>query len=222
MFKYHTTRFGDNIESNIKALRKEFPGMSFCRGMRKDKKGIFCLYDLESREYGDTWVTPSGDDFFAPTDSNKKLIIDKLASFKTDYEDRIAVKLCAAKVTLDIFPASAIPQKVMFSKRMPKVETNEDNPYNTSDEYGKMAYELYFASRNGETLKFDDEKFQKFVMMTLTRSYKLPVEVWDALELISYGDFDPLFAAGCGINYELLKKTLAESSSQSSETSTAP
>jgi hypothetical protein len=214
MFKYFTTRFGTSIETNIKALRKEFPGMSFTTGMRKDQRGIYCLKDMETREYGDSWETPQGDTFFAPNEANKKKIIETLATYKTDPEERIQVKLVASKITLDIFPASAIPQKVMFSRKMPKAEVAEDNPYNTTDEYGKAAYELYFSSRSGETLRFDDDKFQKFVMMTLTRSYKLPVEMWDALELISMGDFDPLFAAGCGINYELLVKTLAESNGQ--------
>lgn len=221
MFKYFTTRFGTSIETNIKKLRKEFSNMSFTTGMRKDVRGIYCLNDLESRDYGEHWETPNGDLFFPPNEENKKKILGALATYKTDFAERIPVKLAAAPITLDIFPASAIPQKVMFSKRMPKAE-NEDSPYNTSDEYGKKAYELYFASRNGEELRFDDPRFKDFVMMVLSRSYKLPVEMWDALEIISLGDFDPLFAAGCGINYELLKKTLEESNLQSSVDSTAP
>jgi hypothetical protein len=221
MFKYFTTRFGTSIETNIKKLRKEFPGMSFTTGMRKDVRGIFCLNDTESRDYGEHWETSNGDLFFPPNEENKKKILGDLATYKTTFAERIPVKLAAADITLDIFPASAIPSKVMFSKRMPKVE-NEDSPYNTSDEYGKKAYELYFASRNGEELRFDDPRFKDFVMMVLNRSYKLPVEMWDALEIISLGDFDPIFAAGCGIDYASLVKTLGQSSLQSSADSIAP
>lgn len=214
MYKYFVSRFGTNIESKIKELRKEFPGMKYTTGVRKDIKGIFVLNDLETREYGDSWETPEGDTFFAPNEANKKKLIETLSDYKSDFKERLKVKLSACPITLEIFPASAIPQKVMFSRRMPKAENN-DSPYNTTDEYGKLAYELYFASRSGEELKFDDERFQKFIKLVLTRSYKLPIEVWDSLEIISVGDFDPLFAAGAGIDYDALVKTLAESNSQS-------
>ena len=213
MWKYFSTRFGDNPESKIKELRKEFPNMIFKAGMHKDKRGIFILKDTEKREYAEMWETTRGDIFFSPNENDKKFILEHLKDFKSDYEDRIEVKLSTVKISLEIFPASAIPSKVLFTRRMPKAE-NEDSPFNTTDEYGKMAYELYQASQKGEELRFDDEKFLKFIELILTRSYKLPMEMWDALGIVTFRDFDPIFASGCGISWEHLKKTLEESNGQ--------
>jgi hypothetical protein len=177
--------------------------------MRKDVRGIYVIKDVEDKgPYGDAWELENGDYFYPPSQENCELIKANLSKYKTDFQERITVKLTCNKIELELFPASAIPQKVFFSRRVVTHKEDEDSPYNTSDEYGKLAYELYFKSRKGESLLLTDPIFQKFVRLVLIRSYSFPIELWDALEIITLNDYDAIFAAGVGLNYEELKKTL--------------
>lgn len=202
-YKFHTSRFGSDPVDKILELRNEFPGCHFAKGMHKNSRGIFAFDDLVNKSYGESFTTPNGDTFWGPADSNAA--IDELQNYKTQYTERIPVKLSTG-VTLEIFPASAIPKKVLFSKRSVEKE-DEDAPYNKKDKYGQMAYDLFFDARAGKELTYKDKRFTDFIGNILTRSYKLPIEIWDSLEIISEGDLDALFAAGLGYDFEHLKKT---------------
>jgi hypothetical protein len=208
-YKFHTPRFGSDPVDKILELRQEFPGCHFSKGMHKNARGIFCFNDLVNKVYGESFTTPNGDTFWGPADVDGA--IAELENYKTDYIERIPVKLCTG-ITLEIFPASAIPKKVLFSKRV--IEENDEAPYNKKDSYGQMAYDLFFDARAGKELSYKDKKFSDFISKILTRSYKLPIEIWDSLEIIGESDLDPLFAAGLGYDFEHLKKTCHNSSQQ--------
>jgi len=206
MYKYHTTRFGTDAVSKIKELRKEFPGCSFASGVRKDKKGIFAFASNDIKEYGDSWELANGDTFFAPTEARITEIRDNIGNYKSEWQDRIKVSLINGK-EIEIYPASALPRKVYFTKKTVK----NDTPFVTDVEYGKVAYELYNRTQKDDKIMLDDPDMVKFVMIALTQSYKLPEPLWDALELVSYGDFDKIFAAGMGMDWEYLQEEVKKS-----------
>jgi hypothetical protein len=207
MFKLFTTRFGTNNLNKIQELRKEFPGMSFASGNHKGTSGIWCLQDTVNRQYGEKFEMDNGDIFFLPTSEKLQEIKDNLSKFKTLMIDRIPVKLKCG-VTIEIYPASAIPQKVMLSLRRKQTKVEEESAYNKSVAYGRMAFDHYFKSQNNEEVRFDSEEFQNFMRQALIESYTLPIEIWDAMELICLGDFDPIFCAAMGYNYDMLLKEL--------------
>lgn len=213
MFKKHTTRFGTDPIDRIEELRKEFPNSQFVPGMWKQTKGIFVLHDLETRTYGEHYELDNGDTFWSPSDLNILKIRDSLSSFKTAWTDRIKVKLKTG-LTIEVYPASAIPKKVMLSLRKKQTEEEKETPYNKNMKYGRMAYDFFFRSQRDEEIRFDSDDFQNFVRQALVESYTLPIEVWDSLEVISMGDFDPIYAAAMGYDYEMLQREIPLSNGQ--------
>ena len=207
MYKLFTTRFGNNNIDRISDLRKAFPGMSFAAGNHKGQKGIWCLKDTVNRLYGEKFEMENGDFFFQPTQEKLDEIKATFSNFKTPFVDRIKVKLKVG-VTLEIYPASAIPKKVMLSLRKKQTKEEDESPYNKSHNYGRMAYDFFMKSQRDEEIRFDDSNFQDFIRMSLTESYNLPIEIFDALEVISIGDFDALFAAAMGYDFDHLQKEL--------------
>ena len=207
MFKLFTTEFGSNNIDRISDLRKAFPGMSFASGNHKGQKGIWCLKDTVNRLYGEKIELDSGDFFFLPTQEKLDEIKGTLSNYKSPWVDRIAVRLKCG-MTIDIYPASAIPKRVMLSLRKKPTKQEEESPYNKSHRYGAMAFNFLGKSQREEDIRFDNPEFQDFIRMSLQESYTLPIEVWDALEIISIGDFDPLFAAAMGFDFDYLQKEL--------------
>lgn len=206
MFKYFTTRFGTDPITTLMELRKEFPTMQFRSGVRKGTKGIWVIKDVEFKdEYGTPWETDKGDFFYPPHQSFLNKIKETLSDYKTDVFERLPVKLRCG-IILDIFPASCIPRKALFSRRMKKQELTEEEIYNKAHPYGAKAYELYFRSLTNKEIKLDDDQFVDFVLSALKESYTLPTEIWDALEIITLQDYDSIFAAGMGIPDEALQK----------------
>ena len=206
-YKIFTTEFGSNNIDRISDLRKAFPGMSFAAGIHKGQKGIWCLKDTVNRLYGEKIELENGRIFFLPTQDKLDEIKETLSNFKTPWVDRIKVKLKVG-VTLEIYPATAIPKKVMLSLRKKQDKQEEESPYNKSHKYGRYAYSFLQKSQQDAEIRFDDAEFQEFIRCALNESYNLPIEIWDALELISMGDFDALFAAAMGFDFEHLQKEL--------------
>lgn len=206
MFKSFTKRFGTVVLDKLPELRQEFPGCKFAAGMHKDVKGIYC-FSSDTKDYGEKIELVNGDFFWNPSVENLFNIKENLSNFKTPKVDRIPVKLQVG-TTIEIYPASAIPQKVMLSLSKKQTKEEEASPYNKSIKYGRMAYDLYFKSQKGEDIKFDQDYFQDFIRQALIESYTFPIEIWDALELISIADFDPIFCAAMGYDYEMLLNEL--------------
>lgn len=210
-WKYFITEFGNDPLNNIGQLRKKYPNHSYMRGIHKDVKGIYVIKDTKEKDYGEKYELDDGSFFWNPSAENTKKILDDLPSYKTEPEERIQVKLAIGGRILDIYPASVIPRVAIFSKRKASVSQSDDI-YTRSDEYGAKAYELYDLAKKSESMRLDDPLFVSFVEMALKRSYTLPVEVWDALGVITYSDYDNIFSAAMGIDPhaekgEQLKKT---------------
>ena len=210
MFKYHTTRFGTDAVSKIEQLRKEYPGCHFAAGVYKDKKGIFAFASPDIKDYGEKWELENGDTFFAPTDSRIQEIKNNISNYPTEWIDRIKIKLINGK-DLEIFPASALPKKVYFTKKTIK----QDTPYDQTLLYGKLAYDLFDRTQKDDKILLDDPQMVEFVKMALKYSYTLPEPLWDALQLVSFGDFDKIFAAAMGMNWEYLQEEIKKSSAAS-------
>lgn len=210
-YKFFTTRFGHDAVEKIVELRAEFPKCTYAGGMCKGTRGIFAFASNDVKKYEESYLLDNGDLFFAPTPENAIKLKEIISNYKSNWEERIPVKLKCG-LTIEIFPASAIPEKVFLSLR--KKTTQETESYNTSNPYGKLAYELYFKSQKGENISFKDEDFLKFIRMSLKESYVLPMEVLDSLEIISTGDLDPIFAAAMGYNYDALVDSLPKSNGQ--------
>jgi hypothetical protein len=209
MYKYFTTRFGNNAVEQVVALRKAFPHCQFAAGVRKDKKGIYAFRSNSIKEYGESWELENGDIFWAPTAANLDDIKKNISKYKTDWLDRISVQLING-MRLEIFPASAIPKKVYFTRKLKTV----DSPYPQDVPYGKLAYDLFDRSQKEEKILLDDPQMVAFVMRALCESYSLPEPLWDALQIISYGDFDKIFAAGMGMSWDFLQEELGKSNAQ--------
>lgn len=198
MFKFHTTRFGYvEPETILDKLRAEFPNMRFCKGVYKDKRGIFALHDQDTRIYGEKEELDNGDVFFPPSPENCEKIKKELKSFENKFEDKIEVKLFNGQV-LKIFPASCQPKKFLFNKKK-----REETPYNRDLDYGKVAYEAFNKLRDGKIV-IGDEMHDSLMKMALLNSYNLPLEIWDYINLISERDTDRIFVAALGMDYDYL------------------
>lgn len=216
MYKHFTTRFGNNAVDKLVELRKAFPQCSFAAGVRKDKKGIYAFRSNDIKDYGESWELDNGDVFWAPTAERLASLKANLSAYKTSWLDRIPVQLING-VTLEVYPASAIPKKVYFSKKVQK----EDTPYPTDVAYGKAAYELFDRTQKDDKIMLDDPQMLEFVKLVLAESYDFPEPLWDALQLVSYGDFDRIFAAGMGMDWNLLQDEIKKSNA-ASEPMTGP
>jgi hypothetical protein len=202
MFKFHITRFGYvEPETILDTLRKEFPNMRFCKGVYKDKRGIFALHDQDTRIYGEKEELDNGDVFFPPSPENCEKIKSNLKSFETEFSDRIPVTLSCGKV-LNIFPASCQPKQFLFNKKK-----KDDSPYNKTTTYGFAAYDTFLKLQSKEVnMVIGDPMHTNIVMLALKESYTLPIEIWDSLNMISEADSDKIFIAGLGMDYEYLSK----------------
>lgn len=211
--KYFTKRYGTDAVAKLVELRKDFPEHHFVAGIHKGERGIFCLGDRDNREYGEKVELDNGDFFFPPTDANLKLVRDNLNSYKTKWEERLKVTLLSG-VDLFIFPASALPKKVYFTQK----KKNNTSTYDDTTEYGKAAYLIYDRTQREESMKLDDPQIVEFIMMGLSYSYKLPKDYWDCLGIISLGDFDKLFAAMLGADWDMLQEEVKKSNAASQQT----
>lgn len=212
MFKYHTTRFGTDAVAAIDKLRLAFPRCHFAAGICKDVRGIYAFADREVREYGEKWELPNGDLFWAASAATLTSIRANLPKYQSAHADRIAVKLVCGE-TLQIFPASAIPKKVLFTR---KAEENPA-PFNVTVPYGRLAYALFDRTQKDDKIMLDDKQMMQLVMCALSYSYDLPEPLWDALELVSYGDFDRIFAAAMGMDWEYLQEEVGKSNAASAQ-----
>lgn len=200
VYKYFTTRYTNILDDAQKtALKKEFPGMHFTQGMHKDRRGVFVTSTKEKVEYGERFELPNGDVFFPP----KSFEGFNPLEYETPLEDRIEVSLMNGE-KLRIFPASAIPKRALFRKRMGQ----EGELYNRSNPYGCIAYDFYFMpDEKKKNLKLEDPEVVNFVEAALKASYTLPIEMWDAMGWLCEGDYDPIILAALGYKLELQKKT---------------
>lgn len=206
MYKYHTTRFGTDAVSKIEELRKEFPGCHFARGIYKDKQGIFAFKSQDIKDYGEKWELDNGDVFFAPTAERLVSLKANLSQYKSEWVDRLPVQLING-ITLEIFPASAIPKKVYFTKKV----KSSNSPYPVDVPYGKIAYDMYDLSQQENQMMLDDPRMVNFIKVALQQSYILPEPLWDALDIVSIGDFDKIFAAAMGMDWGLLQEEIKKS-----------
>lgn len=212
MIKYFTTRYGRDPVAKIDELRKEFPKCHFLGGVHKDSKGIFVIKDLECKQYGEKWQLDNGDFFFSASDAKLEEIRNDISKYKTEYQERIKVALICGK-ELEIYPASALPRKVYFSKKIIK----QDSPYDTTVDYGLAAYKLFDRTQKDDKLMLDDPQMIEFVKMALKYSYTIPEPLWDSLQLVSFGDFDKIFAAAMGMDWDYLQEELGKSNAQSAQ-----
>lgn len=196
-FKFFTTRFDNKPEEKYLELKKEFPHMKYVSGVYKDKKGIYILNDLETRQYGEKEELENGDIFFPPNDENIIKIKQSLSKFENEFTDKIPVKLVSGFV-LKIFPASCQPKKFLFNKKK-----KEDTPYNKDLDYGRAAYEAFNKLRDGKII-IGDEIHDGIMRLALINSYKLPIQIWDYLSMICEADTDRIFVSALGMDYDYL------------------
>ena len=204
MHKYFSTRFGPDPIIRLDDLRKEFPGFSYKSGMRKGVKGIWIISDIEYKDsYGEPWECDNHDWYYPPNAEGIQNILNNLQQYQTDFPERTAIKL-ACGLSLNIYPASAIPRKALFSKRI-----QDDDVFNRKHEYGAAAYDLYFRAIKDPNILINDPQFVGFIKLALKYSYNILPELWDALEILTYSDYDKLFAAAVGVPVDEVEKKSA-------------
>lgn len=199
-YKYFTARYTNILDDKERAaLKKEFPGMNFTAGMHKDRRGVFVTTTKEKVEYGERFELHNGDIFFPP----KSFEGFNPDNYLTPHEERIEIVLMNGE-KLRIFPASAIPKRALFRKRMGE----EGEAYNRSNPYGCLAYDFfYMPEEKKKVLKLDSPEIVNLVEAALKASYSLPIEMWDALGWLCEGDYDPIVLAALGYKLEIQKKT---------------
>lgn len=127
-------------------------------------------------------------------------LLKATASNKVDKSKKIEVKLVSG-ITLYISPCYMEPRRVILSKR--KAELKDD----VMSRYGKLGYSLSEKIEKGdyEPLLGEGEDLE-FILLAISASYDLPLDIINHLNIISSQDLDPIYCAGLGIIYDELKK----------------
>lgn len=204
MWKY-IYKSDKDIQSELNFLRKKFntehKEYYFKAGKHKGDNVIFVLNDLTTKVYGEPIISKQHKDcmFYPPTDDTK-IDLEQYEIHKNRREYKIKVDLVDGH-SLYIIPASLEPKRVVFD--LDEVE-EEDNPYSTATEYGRLAYSLYDEAKKGDSLPI--AMLKKLVILSLMKSYNIPIDIWNWLGIVSAQDFDPIAAAAMGISPELTKK----------------
>lgn len=211
MFKY--IYFSDkDIEESIVDLRKKFnsPGKEFFfkSGKYKGNDVIFVLNDLTTRTYGEPVESKQhkGCLFFPPTEDTQ-IELDDFEVHKQKRDLKIPIDLSNGK-TIYIIPATLEPKRVIFD--LDEV-VEETNPYSTATEYGRLAYSLFNEAKTNTDIPLNNPTVKKLVMLSLLKSYSLPLDLINWLGFISVQDFDNLITAAMGISEELQKKSIGGS-----------
>lgn len=104
---------------------------------------------------------------------------------------------------LMIIPAIALPRRIYFSSGKISEEL-----YPRGTEYGRLAYEIYDVLAAGGDIPAQDEKIIKLIGAALKQSYYIPLEIWEAEEVISITDLQLLAGAALGIPASSLREQL--------------
>jgi hypothetical protein len=201
MYKIISKRFKDSI-MDLEALRKEFPGGTYTN----EPEGITIFFGGISKEYGKEITLDNGDIFYAPSEENKKILINSLEKYLIKKDYLIPVKLSTG-ITISIYPGVMEPKKIFFGNN--DITVSEE----PSTEYGKATYRLFDAFQAGEIKTVMDKRSIDVLTMALKNTYSLPLVVWNSLEVFSHIDIDGITLAAVGINKdeELKKKLETES-----------
>lgn len=206
---YKWIEFSDNndIESRLGELRKKYntpyKTYYFKKGFYKDKTCIFILNDVTTKTYGE--VTQSkqfkGNLFFAP---EQPISLSDYEVSKSQREWKIKVSLVAGS-DLFIIPATLEPKKIVFD--FDEEETKEESStYSLATEYGRLAYSIFSDFESKKNVSLNDKRVFKLIMMGLSKSYSVPIDLINHLGIVSEQDLDPLLSACLGISPELLDK----------------
>jgi hypothetical protein len=218
MFKYidfELTNLPKNIseinpyaKNDLDKLRKKYPGMHFKAGKYKDKQVTFILKDLTTKEYGNPIESDDypGSLFYPPKDKPKDIqaFLDS-HSTNPDINDRKIKVTLPNEIRLTLSPATLEPRKVLLSLTKP-LSIKQDNPYGDS-EYGLLAYSLYQKTQETKNLEIESPEAAKLISLCLKKSYNLPIDMWNYLEVIGVESLYEILVSAMGFNYsELIKK----------------
>lgn len=204
MWKY-IYKTDKSVESQLDFLRKKFntehKQYYFKSGKSKGDDVVFVLNDLVNKVYGEpTQSKQHKDCIFYPPKEDTIIDLEQHEVHKSKREFKVKVDTSDGK-TLYIIPATLEPKRVVFD--LDEAE-EEENPYSTATEYGRLAYTLYDAAKAHQELPL--AALKKIVILALLKSYTIPVDLWNWLGIVSVQDFDNIAAAAMGISPELTKK----------------
>lgn len=201
-YKWFTNKW-ENIPENIVELRKRFPGCHFRNGKKDGLYGIYILSDPDSgqNDYGEP--TPSkmikGATFWPPksVDNKQELLNEKRKSTNS----MKSLFNTESGIELGIIPATEEPRKVALSLF--------DEPEVASDfttDYGKLAYDIDYKLVNDQPVT--GLEALKLVVLAIERSYDIPLDLFNWLDVISEQDIEPLtyVCLGYELNEEDKKK----------------
>lgn len=194
-------------KSDLEALRKKYPGMKYLVGKNKDKTVVFVLKDITTKEYAEPIESEEypGVAFYAPkeipNDIQKFLDENKV---NADIDERKVQVTLPNGIKLVIIPATLEPKKVLLSMTKP-VSIKGDNFFGTS-QYGMLAYKIYNEVKEKGGIEVSSDDCVKLISLALRKSYNIPIDVWNWLEIVGSESLDPLLSAACGVGEEVVLK----------------
>lgn len=197
-YKYFTQNYS-NILENINTLRKKFPGCEYKNGKYNGKYGTYIISsgDKGINEFDKPVKSKMEKDllFFPPLApiSDKQKFLDSFELSKSVLKGNVEL---ASGVTIKIIPATAEPRKIALSLfEDPEEEVGFVSPY------GKMAYEIDEKLANEKEVSLLDGL--KLFVLALEKSYSIPLDLFNWMELVSTEDIENL-------TYSCLGYTLTE------------
>lgn len=211
MYKYFIKN-KDNI-ADIGELRQKFPNCYFINGKFKGDSGVYAVNDMghKNKEYGDHYPSADFEDveFWEPTEENKAKL--KIEDFFVQSENKFSVQFTSGQ-KVEIIPATAQPRKVLLGRSLNYSAKHEyviQNFYNTTLEYGKLAFELVDSWNNDpDKLLLSDPKVVDLINMAMRYSFTCGIDVINCILEVSEDDLQFIFFAALGgTPDELQKKT---------------
>lgn len=178
-------------------LGEKYPNCQYVTGMLKEKVTLFVLGDLTTREYGVPRKLNDGSTFYPPKDMSL-FNLEKYENNIDLREFKIEIKLVNG-MKIWVKPATLEPQVYSL------FDESDSNVYSQATEYGKLAYSIYEDIAAQKEIKMTDVRVKKFIKLLITASYKIPLIVFDSLNIISMNDLMNLISAGLGIDEGVLE-----------------
>jgi hypothetical protein len=207
MWKYFKASDIDAL-SQIKKLKAEYPNYLFKDGKRRDQAGIWILRTLDKTPYGDPQESKQyrGNQFYPPAEQpiNKQEWLSQFIVQPLLNEYKLTTTLLCG-IQLRIVPATLEPRNMIFTFDNEVVEA--DSPYTDATEYGRLAFKISEEVQRTRNIVVNKDSMV-LVKIALAKSYDVPFDIWNWLNVISQQDMYSIISAALGVDPSMLEDEL--------------
>lgn len=207
MWKYFRASEQDAF-SQIYKLKAELPNYYFKDGKRRDQNGIWILRTLDKTPYGEFVESKQfkGDVFYPPAElpADKQKWLDQFVLQSALNQHKLVVTLMCG-IQLKIVPATLEPRNVVFCFGNDIVE--QDSAYSQATTYGRLAYSISEEVQKSKNIVINQDTMQ-LVKIALSKSYDIPFDVWNWLNIVSAQDIYTIVTAAMGVDPSILEDEL--------------